>query len=327
MKSDATTFDPSTFLSNPKICGVLFYGSEKGLKDYFTTIFSRLGSLTLLSENTFLEAPSHYFMPDLFATENAPPLLCIEDVSDKKSQAYEAILADAPQAKLILYGGSLKTTSKLVQFAVKQLFMQAVGCYPLGPRQMMPLLQKTGQYFHLTFTPEAIKGLVHQVTPATLFQDVMKLSLYKGKEAGEIISLEDVIACLGEAQEESGELAFALSGRRPDLVAPLVSKIQDTLEPIALLRQVLRHFMLLLQVRCALDNKASLAEAMSQLSPPLFFKKVPLFQTHIQSWSLPQIYKALGLLEKAEMALKSSLSTRETITYFLSQIAREQKIR
>lgn len=324
MKSDATTFSPSAFLENPKLVGVLFYGTEEGLKDYFIATFSHLKRLTRLAEEAFLENPSHYLTPDLFRAEGTEPVLCIEDVSDKKSKAYEAILTAMPasEGKLILWGPALKTTSKLVQFAVKHMAVQAVGCYPLELRQMPLLLQKAAPFFQLTFTPEALKALVFLVRPATLFQDLTKLSLYK---AGEI-DLEDIVACLGEAQEETLELAFALSGRRPDHVAQLLSKAAEKLEPMMLIRQAMHHFLRLLQVRCALENKVPLTQALGQLSPPLFFKKAPLFQAHLQTWSLPQIYKALALLEKAEMAVKSTLPTYEAVAYYLSQIARPQKI-
>lgn len=325
MKSDAITFDPAVALLNPQLAGLLFYGSEGGLKDYFMAALSRLGILTLLSEAAFLEAPTRHLTPDLFMAGNTQPLICIEDVSDKNSKTYEAILASAPQGKLILYGPSLKTTSKLVQFAVKQPYMQAVGCYPLEPRQMSTLLQKAGQKIHLTFTPEALKALVFLITPSTLINSLTKLSLYKSGAVDAknpaIIALDDVVACLGETEDESIEMAYALSGRRPDKAAQLLSKAGEALEPMVLIRQVLRHFMMLLQVRCALDNKVSLSEAISQLSPPLFFKKAPLFQAHVQVWSLTQIYDALSLLEKAEMAVKQSSLTVEAIPYFLSQIA------
>lgn len=306
MKIDSVSFDTENLTRKPPR-GILLYGSDEGLIDYLVwevrEHLRRQGeALTHVEEASFIENPHMYLMPDLFSqSENR--FILLEEVSDKQSKFYQELITNLQSGMLLLTSLKLRAASSMVRWALQHPQFWAVSCYPLEGNLKSALFQKGAKRFNLNLPPAILKNFLPSLSVAEMPQLFQKLSLY---EKGPI-TLEALEACWGHTLTDHTDLAYALSGRDASALNRWLA--QPNPDVLLGLRQALRHFAQMLSVQSALSQKESLEVALTQLSPPVFFKQLPLFKAHVSQWSLPTLGRAMSLLVHAEIAFKKGSLT------------------
>ncbi|MGL5719457.1 MAG: hypothetical protein ACRCYP_01495 [Alphaproteobacteria bacterium] len=312
MKVEAWGLDLFHVLEKTSNQGLLCYGTDKELKAYIFQTVAAQGNGIFVSEKEFLQNPLGFGRPDLFSSFSPAkqrPCVVIEDVQDRNAPRYEPLLTgqdlDAPF--LLLYGASLRTTSKLAVLFQKHPGLIATPCYSLTPEQQATLLAKAIQAEPSLSIPKPWISVFARSLPIGGFRDfVTKLVLAYGGDAPQPTSPEDCLAFV-QTETDFGDFAYILSEKNPEKLALLLGSTPFEFSDLLLrIRQSVYHFLALLQVKGLLHQGDSFEGAMGKLSPPVFFKQRPIFQEHLKKWSMDQLYEALALLAESELILKKT---------------------
>jgi DNA polymerase III delta subunit len=319
MKIDPSQLDWRLFFQKPPEL-VLLYGSDKGLIRFFLedcrkTLKKSPFLLKIVQEEIFWEDPHSFFQSDLFSEKGASSIVVLEEVSDKNAKRYHSFLDSGIKGSLILTSLKMRAASSLVQEAQKSPGQWAVACYPLGLPEKGLIIQKKAHTLGIRFSKEALQMISIAIDLEDLSATLEKLSLWGDSE----VCSETLESCLGQGNFLfEGDLAYILSGRQevPFQKWMAQAKTEDVLQG---LRQAGRHFMNLLCVQSGLHSQRPLDESLAELSPPIFFKQLPLFKAHLRQWSLAQLLVSLSLLARAELLLKKRPFDRGYI-FLLQQI-------
>jgi DNA polymerase III delta subunit len=316
VKVEAWGLDLFHVLDKASHRGLVCYGTDKELKEYLFQTLAAQGDALFVGEKEFLQNPLGFGRPDLFSAFSPTQrraCVVIEDVQDRNAPLYERFLTAAdpgpdPEAPfLLLYGASLRSTSKLVLAFQKQRDLIATPCYSLTPEQHATLLRGALQAEPILSIPKDWVSVLARALSLSAFRDfVTKLVLAYGDGPVQPTCPEDCLIFM-QTETDFGEFAFILSEKNPEKLTHLLGSASfDFSEVLLRIRQSVYHFLALLQVRGLLQQGESLEKAMGQVSPPVFFKHRPLFQEHLKKWSISQLYEALALLAESELSLKKT---------------------
>lgn len=319
MKIDSSQLNWRLFFQKPPEL-VLLYGSDKGLIRFFLEDCREVlkGSpffLKFVQEEIFWEDPNSFFQADLFSEKGTSSIVVLEEVSEKNVKRYHSFLASGVKGSLILTSLKMRAASSLVRDAQKSPGHWAVACYPLESSHKQLIIQRKAHTCGIRFSKEALHMISIAIDLEDLSATLEKLSLWGDSE----VCSETLESCLGQGNFLfEGDLAYILSGRQevPFQKWMAQAKTEDVLQG---LRQAGRHFMNLLCVQSGLHSQRSLDESLAELSPPIFFKQLPLFKDHLRQWSLAQLLVSLSLLARAELLLKKRPFDRGYI-FLLQQI-------
>jgi len=320
MKKDPTRFTGAELLqASPSL--VLLYGNEEGLMGFLEEeiredLRERQASWRRVEEGAFLHDPQNFLLPDLFSLETGMPrVFFIEDPSDKNASLYKKLLPELSRTTLVLTSAKLRTTSALVQLALKEDRAWGVGCYALEIPQKLSLIQRVAKRKGLGLVGDVGKTMATFCNPGDLHQLLSQCSLLsQGPLTQEIFE-----ACWGETREEGGELSYALSGRDSGKVALWIDAVGSSQDLLMGVRQAQRHFLQMLEIRTALDHKRDLETAIRHLKPPVFFKNLPAFRVHVSQWQAVPLASAVGLLVQSEIEAKKGIFSHLP-THLLRQI-------
>jgi len=137
-------------------------------------------------------------------------------------------------------------------------------------------------------------------------QELEKLSLYVGPDA--VITLADAQECIGDSGAQGmDDAAFAaVFGNFSKLDRALVrSEIEGT-SPVSILRNLAKTLLRVQLASGIRDQGASARNAIAGLRPPVFFKQRHQFQEALSHWNTKKLSMALGIIQAAEVACKTT---------------------
>jgi DNA polymerase-3 subunit delta len=82
--------------------------------------------------------------------------------------------------------------------------------------------------------------------------------------------------------------------------------LQDNFSPIALIRIISNYFLHLENVLLSIQGRMNKQAAIEQLSPPLFFKQLQSFKSHLKNFQLSELEKILEKLLSLEVTCKKN---------------------
>ncbi len=297
---------------------LLLYGPDAGL------VRSRARCLTqtLLGENhdpfaltelsdAQLAADPALLSDEISAINLMAPrrVITIENAGDKLTRIIEGAAPYFHEGTfLIVCAGELPTRSSLRAWFEKEVMCAALACYKDEARDVQDYLRKAFEAVGIRAGREVVDYLSQQLgnDHGVTRQEVEKLITYAGE--GETLQLEEVQA-LVDYNRDTGfdDVVNAACDRNLQaLEKTLTLLLREGTQPVAYLRALQRYFNRLYFIASQMSAGLSTEAVISGLRPPVFFKQVPILTRHAQSWSIPQIVKALKLLISAELACKTS---------------------
>lgn len=220
----------------------------------------------------------------------------------------EALSHRAPENFLILYATeSLAATSKLRVWGERAADVGTIACYKDEGAGLEQFIRDTLRGYGLRAGNEVIRLLASQLSGdrQIIVNELEKLSLYVGDEAEEI-SLEDVLAAVGENNDKSfDDLNNAVASG--DMIA--LCRLSDRLlmegnAGVVLVRSLMRYFQRLETIAAKRNEGMSIDQAIEGLRPPVFFKAKPILKAHASRWSAPSCAQALAQLQLLELDSK-----------------------
>ncbi len=221
------------------------------------------------------------------------------------------ILARMPAgpSTLIIEAGDLKAAES-ISAAV------AIPCYADDGRALQALIDQELSAENLRISPAARERLVETIGGDRLASrnEVRKLALYcRGKE---MVEEQDVAEIVGDASAISTDDAVdaILKGDR-DGFLHAIQKIVSSKTPVFLVLQgCLRQFQLLELMRAEMDEKRlPAAQAMASLGRHLHFRRKPIVENALRTWTGPAIRRETQRLQAAILQSRQRPALEDTI--------------
>lgn len=228
------------------------------------------------------------------------------------------ILATMPAgpSTLIIEAGDLKKGAALRKAAESSSQAVAVACYADDGRALQALIDQELAAEGMRISPAARERLVETIGGDRLASrnEVRKLALYcRGKE---LIEEQDVEEIVGDASAISTDDAIdaILKGDR-DGFLHAIQKIVSSKTPVFLVLQgCMRQFQLLELMRAEMDEKrAPAAQAMATLGRHLHFRRKPIIENALKTWTGPAIRRETQRLQAAILQSRQRPALEDTI--------------
>ena len=228
------------------------------------------------------------------------------------------ILAGAPPgpSTLIIEAGDLKKGAALRKATESASAAVAIPCYADDGRTLQALIDQELSAENLRISPGARQRLVETIGGDRLASrnEVRKLALYcRGKD---LVEEQDVEEIVGDASAISTDDAVdaILKGDREGFLHA-IQKIVSSKTPVFLVLQgCLRQFQLLELMRAEMDEKrAPTAQALATLGRHLHFRRKPIVENALKTWTGPAIRRESQRLQAAILQSRQRPALEDTI--------------
>lgn len=316
------------FVQNPNRAArvVLVYGPDHGLmkeraaqigKSVVADLNDPFNVIVLSSEIMLEDTARLSDEANAISMMGGDRLVRVEDASDKITPLIKDYLESASDTTLIvLEAGELSPRSTLRSLCEKAKNAAALPCYVEDERDLTRLIGDTVRGAGLQIDRDASSFLAANISGDRLKArgELEKLLTYKLDDQTPI-SLEDVRAVTAEAGALAlDDLVYAVAGNAPDKALRTYGQLMNEgVNFVPVLRAMQNHFRRLHLARALMDEGHTAKEAMSKLSPPVFFKQEAAFTAQLQRWSPAKIAEILERIMALEAQCKTTGAPVETL--------------
>lgn len=217
--------------------------------------------------------------------------------------ALEPLLAQPPQATIVIEAGELRPTSPLRAICEKSPAAAVIPCYVDDEKNLARLISDT----KLSFEPGAREELMALLGGDRLASraEIEKLVLY-AKDGR--VGVEDVRAVIADASALALDdvMDFATSGEAEPALGALHKVYAEGTLPAAVLSAAMRHLGALHRLRLAIDKGETPAIAVKTARPPIFFRRQPKFERALGRFSSERLAGEIVALSDAALAARKS---------------------
>jgi DNA polymerase III subunit delta len=246
-------------------------------------------------------------------------LVWVRGAANEKAlvDSLQLIAANPPDASfLIIEAGDLKKGSGLRKVAETARSVAVIPCYADDIRALNALIDTELANENLRITPAARQILLELLGGDRIASrnEVRKLALYcRGQGT---IEEEDVADIIGDASSVSADDAVdvILKGDSEGFLHAM-QKIASSKTPMFLVLQgCLRQFQLLDTMRTEMDEKrVPAAQVMQTMGRHLHFRRKPIIEQALKSWTAPAIAREMNRLQSAILQTRQRASLEDTI--------------
>ncbi|MBB3611531.1 DNA polymerase III subunit delta [Rhizobium sp. BK602] len=228
------------------------------------------------------------------------------------------IIADSPPEAsfVVIEAGDLKKGSGLRKIAEASRAVAIIPCYADDIRALNSLIDTELTSENLRITPAARQVLLELLGGDRIASrnEVRKLALYcRGQGTIEEDHVNDII---GDASAISADDAVdAILKGDSQAFLHAMQKIASSKTPMFLVLQgCLRQFQLLDVMRAEMDEKRlQPAQVMQTLGRHLHFRRKPIIEQALRSWTAPAIAREMSRLQSAILQSRQRASLEDTI--------------
>lgn len=218
------------------------------------------------------------------------------------SGRFKALLKDPPpETAIVVEAGDLKKTNPLRVLFEQDKRAMAIACFSDDERSIGALIDAEVASAGLAIAAEARAALVSLLGGDRLMTrgEIQKLCLYARGNAA--ITLADVEALIGDSSTFAVDevVDAAACGQLVALVESLAKARAEGVDAGQMAGAALRHFMLLDELRAAVDNGVSASDAVNGARPPVFFKRKGKVETALGLWPPARLARAITVLGDA----------------------------
>jgi DNA polymerase-3 subunit delta len=224
----------------------------------------------------------------------------------------------APANLLVIEAGDLKKGSGLRKLAEPSRSIAVIPCYADDARALNALIDGELAQDGLAISSAARRNLLELLGGDRIASrnEVRKLALYcRGKGT---IEEDDVSAIIGDASSVSTDEAVdaILTGNLPALRHSM-QKVSTSKTPIFLvLQSCLKQFQLMDLMRAEMDEKnLQVGQVMMTLGRHIHFKRKPLIEKALRSWTAPALQRETERLQVAILHSRQKQSLEESIAF------------
>lgn len=333
MKLSFRQIEPFVQNPDPQARVILVYGPDQGLMKERAKIICQsvvpdlndpFNAVTLTPEAILADPARFYDETQAQSLMGGDRLVLIRDGGDSLSVILKDYL-DQPsdQTLVVVEAGNLTPRSSLRKLCEGAKNAAAVPCYVDDERNLSQIVRDMAAHAGYSVDQDALIALSAALVGdrGIARNEIEKLLLYKGLPAGYHgfdgdpagqkqgrITMDDVIACSGDIRDWSMDrLVYAIGDGDSIAVHTIIESLfRNHIAPIACLRTAQNHFWQLYTTKAKIDAGMTVAEAVNELTPKLFFKVEDAFKRQLGRWPLAALETALDALNKAEALTKKS---------------------
>ncbi len=206
-----------------------------------------------------------------------------------------------PDTAIIVEAGDLKKSNPLRVLFEQESRAYAIPCFADDERSIGILIDEEVRAAGLSIAPEARALLLSLLGGDRLMTrgEIQKLCLHAyGAEA---ITLADVETLVGDSSTFAVDevIDAAACGTLGVLVEGLAKARAEGVDAGQMAGAALRHFMLLDELRAAVDSGVSPSDAVNGARPPVFFKRKGKVETALGLWPPARLARAITVLGDA----------------------------
>ncbi|MCB1516236.1 MAG: DNA polymerase III subunit delta [Hyphomicrobiaceae bacterium] len=251
--------------------------------------------------------------PSLFGGN---PLIRVRNVSGKIVPLLEELLADWPDAGLILESGNLTPKDKLRALAEKSDKAYALPCYADSEADLARLISETFDGEAIRIDAEAAAmlrtslGNDREVTRRELEKLVLYAQDSKELTIGDILALSGDNATIAIDQV----LDAAAIGHLEKLDRALGRALTQGIDAARILRAALNHFLFLRQVLAEANDKGQRpADLLDPRRHRFHFSRTNALKTQVRLWDLKSLSEAIQRLQDASRKQRTARETGDAI--------------
>jgi DNA polymerase-3 subunit delta len=317
----------TAFLDRPErqTCAVLLYGPDAGLVRERADRLARSVCPDLADPFRVAELsePALSNDPARLADEAAQLSLAggrrvvrVRGAGDGSAKLFASFLGGSPgEALIIVEAGELSRGSALRRTFEAAPRAAAIGCYPDSERERAAVIREGLSAHRITASRDALHYLVEHLGGDRLLtrSEVEKLALYAGE--GGRVELDDARLSIGDsAALDLDDLVMAAAeGDAARLERVLDRIFQDGTSPVTVVRALLRHLQRLHGLAALVGAGTSIAEAMRNARPPVFYQYQESMRRQLEGWNEARLRVQLDGLARAELNMKQTGFPAETL--------------
>jgi DNA polymerase-3 subunit delta len=206
-----------------------------------------------------------------------------------------------PDTAIVVEAGDLKKSSPLRVLFEQESRAYAIPCFADDERAIGALVDEEARAAGLAIAPEARALLVSLLGGDRLMTrgEIQKLCLHAHGTGA--ITVADVEALIGDSSTFAVDevIDAAAGGALIALVEGLAKARAEGVDAGQIAGASLRHFMLLDELRAAVDAGVSPADAVNGARPPVFFKRKGKVETALGLWPPARLARAIVVLGEA----------------------------
>jgi DNA polymerase-3 subunit delta len=232
--------------------------------------------------------------------------------------AVEALLgAPSPDCRVVIEAGDLRRNAPLRTMCEKSKRAAVLPCYADGERDLARLIDDELRAAGLTIAPDARAALIPFLGGDRLASrnEVRKLALYAhGRER---IGIDDVTAVVADASALALDATIdsAFAGRLPDLESQFGKAITAGTSPGAIVSAALRQVIQLHRLRLSMEEGTSVEAALGEMRPPIHFRRKPMIETALRSWTPERLLSLMAQLANAVLETRRQPALAEALAH------------
>lgn len=233
------------------------------------------------------------------------------------SEAVAALATKAPEnAWIVIEAGDLKKGANLRKAVESAPAAVAIPCYADDAKSLNALIDEELGSFQLRIDSDAREALLESLGGDRIASrgEIRKLALYAMGEP--TIRLQHVLDIIGDASAISADDAVdaILQGDKAGFLHAAQKVIASKTSVFLILQGCLRQFRLLDVMRSDMDaRKISAGDALNQHARSLHFRRKPIIENALRTWTAPAISTELNRLQSAILQTRQRASLEDTI--------------
>jgi DNA polymerase-3 subunit delta len=232
-------------------------------------------------------------------------------------EAVEALVAAPPAAdcRVVIEAGDLRRNAPLRTLAEKAAGVAAIPCYADGDRELARLIDDEMRAAGLAISSEAralLASLIGGDRRASR-NEIRKLALYAHGKAS--VDVDDVLAVVADASSLALDAAVdaAFAGRSAEAETQFAKACAAGTYPGVIVGAALRQVAQLHRARLAVEGGASVGEAIASAMPGLHFRRKPLVEAAVSSWTAARLERIMARFAEASLEARQRPALAEAV--------------
>lgn len=232
--------------------------------------------------------------------------------------AVEALLASPPaDCRVVIEAGDLRRGAPLRNLCERAKSAVAIPCYVDGEREISQLIDEEMRSASLSIAPDARTALLPLLggDRQASRNEIRKLALYAhGKEQ---VGLDDVIAVVSEASALAldGIVDAMFAGRLAEAESQFARARAAGTTPGSILSAMMRQLSSLHKMRLAIEEGRSVTQAVESAQPPIHFRRKPLFEAALKTWTAERLVRVMTQLAEAALEVRRQPNLADAISH------------
>ena len=230
--------------------------------------------------------------------------------------ALEPLLsADLRDTCVVIEAGDLKRNAPLRTLCERAKSAAAIPCYVDGERDLARLVDEEVRAAGLTIATEARAILIPLIggDRRASRAELQKLVLYARGQGR--IELDDVLAVVADASALAldGIVDSAFAGKPADVETQFAKAHGAGTPATTIVGAALRQAEKLHAIRLAVEQGASVADALQRMDPGLHFRRKPLVEAGLRLWSAAALMRSIRQLADASLDCRRQAGLADAI--------------